>query len=173
MPLNIVLIEPEIPNNTGNIGRLVLATGSNLHLVKPLGFETDNKHLKRAGLDYWKHLSVNYYESCANFFEIHQDKKMALLSTHGTKPHWDIKFTDDIFLIFGKESIGLSKEITKTYKDKLFKIPMFDKHIRSLNLANAVSIIAYEGFKTIKTLKKLTILHNPKIESIEIWIFSF
>ncbi|RNC85159.1 MAG: tRNA (cytidine(34)-2'-O)-methyltransferase [Winogradskyella sp.] len=149
MPINIVLIEPEIPNNTGNIGRLALATGSNLHLVKPFGFEIDDKRLKRAGLDYWQHLDVTYYDSSADFFEIHKDKTMAFLSAHGTTSHWDIEFEDDIFLIFGKESVGLSKAITEKYKTQLFKIPMFSKNIRSLNLANAVSIVTYEALKHI------------------------
>ena len=111
MPLNIVLIEPEIPNNTGNIGRLALATGSRLHLVKPFGFEIDDKRLKRAGLDYWQHLEVIYYENKEEFFTKNADKKMAFLSSNGTKSHWDIQFTDDMFLVFGKESVGLPKPL--------------------------------------------------------------
>jgi len=109
MALNIVLIEPEIPNNTGNIGRLSLATGSNLHLVKPFGFEITKK------------------------------------------AHWSIDFTDNLFLVFGKESVGLPKNITNSYSENLFKIPMFSEHIRSLNLANAVSIVVYEGLKQLST----------------------
>ncbi|TCK66881.1 tRNA (cytidine/uridine-2'-O-)-methyltransferase [Winogradskyella wandonensis] len=149
MALNIVLIEPEIPNNTGNIGRLALATGSRLHLVKPFGFEIDDKRLKRAGLDYWQHLEVIYYDNVDAFFKINSDKKMAFLSSHGTKSHWDIKFEDDLFLVFGKESVGLSKEITEKHADQLFKIPMYSDNIRSLNLANAVSIIVYEGLRQL------------------------
>ena len=149
MPLNIVLIEPEIPNNTGNIGRLALASGSNLHLVKPFGFEIDDTRLKRAGLDYWKHLSVNYYENIDDFFSKHVDKKMVFLSSHGTKKHWDIDFEDDMFVIFGKESVGLPKYLIENYSSKLFKIPLFSNHIRSLNLANAVGIVIYEGLKQI------------------------
>jgi len=149
MALNIVLIEPEIPNNTGNIGRLALATGSRLHLVKPFGFEIDDKRLKRAGLDYWQHLDVIYYESVDEFFRINENKNMVFLSSHGTNSHWDIEFEDDLYLVFGKESVGLSKEITEKYEDQLFKIPMFSKHLRSLNLANAVSIITYEGLRQL------------------------
>ena len=149
MALNIVLIEPEIPNNTGNIGRLALATGSRLHLVKPFGFQIDDKRLKRAGLDYWQHLEVIYYENTDEFFSKNTDAKMVFLSSHGTQSHWDINFEDDMFLVFGKESVGLSKEITSTHTDKLFKIPMFSKHIRSLNLANAVSICVYEGLRQL------------------------
>ena len=147
MALNIVLIEPEIPNNTGNIGRLALASGSHLHLVKPFGFEINDTRLKRAGLDYWQHLSVTFYESIDDFFEINKDKNMSLLSSHGTKNHWEIPFENDMFLIFGKEFVGLPKTIIEKYSDKLFKIPLYSEHVRSLNLANAVSIVVYEGLK--------------------------
>lgn len=150
MPLNIVLIEPEIPNNTGNIGRLALATGSRLHLVKPFGFEIDDKRLKRAGLDYWQHLEVIYYESLDDFFKNNKDAKMIFLSSHGQQSHWDIDFSNDMFLVFGKESVGLPKTLTEKHLENLFKIPMFSEHIRSLNLANAVSIIVYEGLRQIK-----------------------
>lgn len=150
MPLNIALIEPEIPNNTGNIGRLALATGSRLHLVKPLGFEIDDKRLKRAGLDYWQHLEVIYYESKEEFFTINADKKMVFLSSHGTKSHWDIQFEDNLFLVFGKESVGLPKTLIEKHQTDLFKIPMYNYEIRSLNLANAVSIIVYEGLRQLR-----------------------
>ncbi len=149
MSLNIVLVEPEIPNNTGNIGRLALASGSNLHLVKPFGFEINDTRLKRAGLDYWPHVNITYYDSIDDFFRINADKNMVFLSSHGTKDHWDIPFEDDLFLIFGKESVGLPKSITEKNTDKLFKIPLYSPHIRSLNLANAVSIVIYEGLKHI------------------------
>lgn len=149
MPLNIVLIEPEIPNNTGNIGRLALATGSRLHLVKPFGFEIDDKRLKRAGLDYWQHLDVLYYENIEEFFTKNKTAKMVFLSSHGTKSHWDIKYENELFLVFGKESVGLSKTITKKHREQLFKIPMYSNKIRSLNLANAVSIITYEGLRQL------------------------
>ena len=149
MPLNIVLIEPEIPNNTGNIGRLALASGSNLHLVKPFGFEITDARLKRAGLDYWQHLNLHYYDSIEEFFRKNEDKKMVFLSSHGEKKHWDIEFEDDLFLVFGKESEGLPKTITEKYTDKLFKIPLYNEHVRSLNLANAVSIIVYEGLRQL------------------------
>ncbi|WP_111684418.1 tRNA (cytidine(34)-2'-O)-methyltransferase [Winogradskyella tangerina] len=150
MALNIVLIEPEIPNNTGNIGRLALATGSRLHLVKPFGFEIDDKRLKRAGLDYWQHLEVIYYESTEEFFSKNANAEMVFLSSHGTQSHWDITYKDNMFLVFGKESVGLTKPLIKKHEDKLFKIPMYSEHIRSLNLANAVSIIVYEGLRQLK-----------------------
>ena len=150
MPLNIVLIEPEIPNNTGNIGRLSLATGSKLHLVKPFGFEIDDTRLKRAGLDYWQHLSVTIYDSIEDFFNKNKNKKMVFLSSHAIKDHWSIDFEDDMFLIFGKESVGLPKDLIEKHSDKLFKIPLYSKHVRSLNLANAVSIVVYEGLKYLR-----------------------
>jgi tRNA (cytidine/uridine-2'-O-)-methyltransferase len=149
MAFNIVLIEPEIPNNTGNIGRLALASGSHLHLVKPFGFELNDKRLKRAGLDYWQYLSLTIYESVDDFFSIQKNKKMAFFSSHGDKNHWSIDFENEMFLIFGKESVGLSQEITKNNADKLYKIPLYSQHIRSLNLANAVGIVVYEGLKSI------------------------
>lgn len=149
MALNIVLIEPEIPNNTGNIGRLALATGSNLHLVKPFGFELSDKRLKRAGLDYWPHISLFTYESQDEFFRVHSDKKMAFFSSHGKKVHWSVPYEDDLFLIFGKESVGLPKELTEANEDMLYQIPLYSEHIRSLNLANAVSIAVYEGLRQL------------------------
>lgn len=150
MPFNIVLIEPEIPNNTGNIGRLALATGSRLHLVKPFGFEIDDKRLKRAGLDYWQHLEVIYYDSSEEFFSKNSDAEIVFLSSHGKQSHWNIQYTNHMFLIFGKESVGLSKPLIEKHQEKLFKIPMFSEHIRSLNLANAVSIIVYEGLRQLR-----------------------
>ncbi|SFJ49614.1 tRNA (cytidine(34)-2'-O)-methyltransferase [Olleya namhaensis] len=148
--LNIVLIEPEIPNNTGNIGRLALASGSTLHLVKPFGFELSDKRLKRAGLDYWKHLNVVMYDSVDDFFEINKDADFAFFSSHGTKSHWDIPFKDNQFLVFGKESAGLGSAIIEKHKDSLYKIPLYSEHIRSLNLANAVGIIVYEGLRKLQ-----------------------
>ncbi|WP_271765047.1 tRNA (cytidine(34)-2'-O)-methyltransferase [Aquimarina algiphila] len=147
MAYNIVLIEPEIPTNTGNIGRLSLASGSNLHLVKPFGFELSDKRVKRAGLDYWKHLSLNIYENIEDFFAIHKNKKMAFFSSHGEADHWSVDYEDDMFLIFGKESVGLPQNITQANLDRIYKIPIYNDHIRSLNLANAVSIVIYEALR--------------------------
>ena len=149
MGLNIVLIEPEIPNNTGNIGRLSLASGATLHLVKPFGFELSDSRVKRAGLDYWQHVDLKIYESVEEFFSTHSDKKKAFLSSHGTKSVYDIPFEDEMFLIFGKESVGLSDEIANKNSDNLYQIPIYSDHIRSLNLANAVSVVVYEGLRQI------------------------
>lgn len=150
MAYNIVLVEPEIHTNTGNIGRLSLASGSNLHLVKPFGFELSDSRLKRAGLDYWKHINLFTYESIDEFLEIHKDKEMAFLSSHGTQEYYDIGFKDELFLVFGKESKGLPKSITNKFESKLYNIPLFSENIRSINLANAVSIVVYEGIRNLR-----------------------
>jgi len=150
MPLNIVLVEPEIPNNTGNIGRLSLAAGCHLHLVKPFGFSLDDSRVKRSGLDYWKHVSLHIYENTEEFMEQHADKEMVFLSSHGYLPYWEIPFTEDLFFIFGKESVGLPLELIEAQSKRLYKIPIHDIHIRSLNLANAVSIVVYEGVRQLQ-----------------------
>ncbi|WP_339711940.1 tRNA (cytidine(34)-2'-O)-methyltransferase [uncultured Kriegella sp.] len=147
MPFNIVLIAPEIPNNTGNIGRLALATGSTLHLVKPFGFELDDKRLKRAGLDYWPHLSLCIYENLDDFLTQHKNKNMVFFSSHAEKSHWSINYKDGQFLVFGKESVGLPATLTESNRNELYKIPLYSEHVRSLNLANAVGIAVYEGLK--------------------------
>ena len=149
MGFNIVLIEPEIPMNTGNIGRLSLASGSVLHLVKPFGFELDDSRLKRAGLDYWKHINVKIYQGMDEFFSINNDKNMVYLSSSGEKNYCSIDYKEDMFLIFGKESVGLPKNIIAENSDKLYKIPIYSNHVRSLNLANAVSIVVYDGLRII------------------------
>ena len=149
MGFNIVLIEPEIPMNTGNIGRLSLATGSVLHLVKPFGFELDDSRLKRAGLDYWKHISVKIYEGIDEFFSKNNDKNMVYLSSSGEKNYCSIFYKEDMFLIFGKESVGLPKNIINENSNKLYKIPIYSNHVRSLNLANAVSIVVYDGLRNL------------------------
>ena len=150
MGFNIVLVEPEIPMNTGNIGRLSLASGSALHLVKPFGFQLDDKRLKRAGLDYWKHISVNIYENIEDFFLKNKEENMVYFSSSATKNYTTINFQDNMFFLFGKESVGLSKEITGKNSDHLYKIPIYSDHVRSLNLANAVSIVVYEGLRNLK-----------------------
>jgi len=150
MAFNIVLIEPEIPMNTGNIGRLSLASGSNLHLVKPFGFELDDSRLKRAGLDYWKHIPLIIYNSIDDFFSKNKGKNMAFFSSHAKQEYWSVDYADDLFLIFGKESVGLPRNLIKANADRLFKIPIFSTHVRSLNLANAVSVVVYEGIRSMR-----------------------
>ena len=149
MSLNIVLLEPEIPNNTGNIGRLSLASRSSLHLIKPLGFAIDDSRVKRAGLDYWKHVDLHIHESWNAFLEKHPNAELAFMSSHGKNDFYSIDFKEDMFLIFGKESVGLPKELLSNYTDKTFKIPMYSPHIRSLNIANSVGIVVFEGLRQL------------------------
>lgn len=149
MGFNIVLVEPEIPTNTGNIGRLSLASGSTLHLIKPFGFDITDSRLKRAGLDYWQHLDVRTYESLEDFMSTHRGAHFAFLSSKGNQSYCDIDYRDDMFFVFGKESVGLPKHLTDQHADRLYKIPILSKYIRSLNLANAVSIIVYEGLRNL------------------------
>jgi len=150
MGFNIVLFEPEIPNNTGNIGRLALATNSVLHLVGPLGFELTDSKLKRAGLDYWKYLSLQSYNNIEEFYSTNHNKNLIYLSSHATRSYYEISFEENMFLVFGKESQGLPKEIIERNHNNSFKIPMYSEKIRSLNLANAVSIVVYEGLRNLK-----------------------
>lgn len=150
MGFNIVLIEPEIPMNTGNIGRLSLGSGSTLHLVKPFGFELSDKRLKRAGLDYWKHIALFTYESIDDFFLKNKDSYFVYFSSHGTEDYYSIDYKDNMFLVFGKESVGLPKNILQENSDLVYNIPIYSPHIRSLNLANAVSIVVYEGIRNLK-----------------------
>jgi tRNA (cytidine/uridine-2'-O-)-methyltransferase len=149
MAFNIVLVEPEIPNNTGNIGRLSLASGSVLHLVKPFGFELSDTRLKRAGLDYWKHITVKIYESLDEFLALNKEKTMVFLSSTAEKSYVSIDYKEDLFFVFGKESVGLPKQLIADHTDKLFKIPIHSPHVRSLNLANAVSIVVFEGLRSL------------------------
>ena len=150
MALNIVLFEPEIPNNTGNIGRLSLAAGANLHLVKPFGFELDDSRVKRAGLDYWKHISLTIYESIEDFYTKNKGEKMIYFSSHASKEYWSADYEDGMFLIFGKESKGLPKQIIDLNFKDTYKILLFSDYIRSINLANAVGIVVYEGIRQLR-----------------------
>ncbi|AEL27687.1 tRNA (cytidine(34)-2'-O)-methyltransferase [Cyclobacterium marinum] len=150
MGLNIVLVEPEIPTNTGNIGRLSLGSGSALHLIKPFGFELSDKRLKRAGLDYWKHVPLFIYENIAEFYDKNEGKNFVYFSSHGKQDYCSIDYQEDMFLVFGKESTGLPTNIVEQNSDLVYNIPIFSPHIRSLNLANAVAIVVYEGIRAMK-----------------------
>ncbi len=146
--LNVVLIEPEIPQNTGSIGRLCLATGSTLHLVKPLGFSIDAQALRRAGLDYWEHLNVVIHESSDAFFQsLPKDSELVLVETRAGRSIYDVEFKRGTYLVFGKETTGLADWILNQYASSLARIPMFDARVRSLNLSNAVSICVYEAIR--------------------------
>lgn len=141
--LNIVLIEPEIPQNTGNISRTCAATGARLHLVKPFGFEINDKHLKRAGLDYWQYLDITYYESQAEFFEKNKGENFYFFTTKALHRHTEVSYPDKAFLVFGKETKGLDEELLLANRDQCVRIPMIEQ-ARSLNLSNAVAIATYE-----------------------------
>ena len=149
--LHVVLIEPEIPQNTGTIGRLCLATGSTLHLVKPLGFSIDAQALKRAGLDYWEHLKVFVHESSEEFFKsLPEDANKLLIETRAGQSIYEAEIKPGTYLIFGRETTGLADWILNRYSSDLARIPMFDARVRSLNLSNAVSIVVYEGVRQIQ-----------------------
>ncbi len=146
MNINIVLVEPEIPQNTGNISRTCAATNCSLHMVKPFGFEISDKHLKRAGLDYWQYLDVHYYENLAEFFEKNKGGNFYFMSTKGDKVYSEVNFKDGDFLIFGKESHGLPEPLLKENYDKTLRIPMYG-NLRSLNLSNSVALTLYEALR--------------------------
>jgi tRNA (cytidine/uridine-2'-O-)-methyltransferase len=147
---NIVLTRPEIPQNTGNIGRLCVSTGTRLHLIKPLGFSLDDNYVKRAGLDYWQHLDLETYESWNDFAEKNKDAEFYFFSTKAEKLFWDCPYEKDSFLIFGNESSGLPIEFYDIYKDKMYKMPMQGKFCRSLNLANTAAIALFEGLRLFR-----------------------
>ena len=141
--LNIVLVEPEIPANTGNIARTCAATGARLHLVKPFGFSLDDRHLKRAGLDYWHLLDISYYENLDEFFEKNKGGKFFYFTTKALNRHTDAEYEDNCYLVFGKETRGLPESLLVKNKESCVRIPMIEE-ARSLNLSNSVAIAAYE-----------------------------
>ena len=140
--LNVVLVEPEIPQNTGNIARTCAATGTRLHLIKPLGFEISDRYLKRAGLDYWQYLDLSIYENLDDFFQ-KNNGNFFYLSTKAQNLYTDIEYSGDTYLFFGKETAGLNEELLKANKERCLRLPMLEK-IRSLNLSNSVAIAVYE-----------------------------
>lgn len=147
MPMNIVLVEPEIPQNTGNIARSCRATGSTLHIVKPMGFSIDDKKLKRAGLDYWHELDIRYYENLEGFFAKCKGTYY-FCSTKAQKRHSEVQYCDGDYLVFGKETKGLPETLLHDRYDSCVRIPMLPG-IRSLNLSNAVAIVLYEALRQL------------------------
>ena len=143
MKINIVLHEPEIPQNTGNIARTCAATGASLHLIKPLGFEIDNAKLKRAGLDYWHALDIHYYDGLEDFFEKHPDADFWCFSTKAPRAYSEVAYPDECYLFFGKETKGLPEDFLLRNFDRCVRIPMRDG-LRSLNLSNSAAIAVYE-----------------------------
>ncbi len=143
---NIVLVEPEIPQNTGNIARTCAATGSRLHIVKPMGFAVDDKKLKRAGLDYWHLLGVQYYENLADFFAQHAGGRFFYATTKGLNIYAEAKFQDGDYILFGKETKGLPEDLLYKNREQCIRIPMISQ-ARSLNLSNSVAIVVYEALR--------------------------
>lgn len=160
--LNIVLVEPQIPQNTGNIARTCAATGARLHLVEPMGFKVDDAKLKRAGLDYWHLLDITYYKNLDEFFEKNSNGEFYYFSTKATEIYSQIKYPDNCYLVFGKETAGLPEELLYKNKEHCVRLPMInDSSARSLNLSNSVAIGAYEvlrqwNFPELLTKGKLT-----------------
>lgn len=157
--LNVVLLEPEIPANTGNIGRTCVATDTRLHLIEPLGFSLSEKALRRAGMDYWQELDVTTYVNYEDFLAKHPGAKLFFATTKARQVYSDAHFTDECYLIFGKESAGIPEEILKEHPDACVRIPMLGE-TRSLNLSNAVAVILYEalrqqGFAGLRTAGEL------------------
>lgn len=149
MPLNIVLVEPEIPHNTGSIARTCALTGTNLHLVKPLGFSVEDKYLKRAGLDYWHLVNIKYYDSLEELIEKYPDNDFYFATTKTDNLYTDFKYKDESFFVFGKETKGLKREILEKYSETTITIPMIDSIKRSLNLSNSANIILFEALRQL------------------------
>ena len=148
--LHIVLVEPEIPQNTGNIARTCAATGSELHLVKPLGFSIDDKSLKRAGLDYWPFVKLEVHESLAAFMEKYGDRRLYLATTKGKRLYTEVSFCDGDFLLFGRETRGLPADFISAHAAKTIRIPMSENtRTRSFNLANSANIILFEALRQL------------------------
>lgn len=150
MAINLVLFQPEIPPNTGNIARTCAVIGARLHLIKPLGFSIDDKSLKRAGLDYWDSMEVVVHENLEDFFEYSKGRDLFFSSTKASKLYTDVRYTDDCYIIFGRETSGLPKHVYEDYKEQLIKIPMRNvEKVRSLNLSNSAAIVAYEAMRQL------------------------
>ena len=157
--MNIILHQPEIPANTGNIGRTCVATGTSLHLIEPLGFRLNEKEIKRAGMDYWEHLNVTRYMNFEEFKQLHPNAKIWMATTKAKHVYTDVTFGPDDFIMFGKESAGIPEEILMGDKERCIRIPMLPQ-IRSLNLSNSVAIATYEvlrqhGFSQMQTVGEL------------------
>jgi len=144
--LNIVLLEPEIPQNAGNIARTCAATGSSLHMIKPFGFSVEDKYLKRAGLDYWHLVDIHYYENFEDFVSQNPEAKLFMATTKSKQTYVDVQYPKDAYIVFGKESAGIPEEILLEYKSTAVRIPMIDE-ARSLNLSNSVAIVVYEALR--------------------------
>lgn len=149
MALHVVLYQPEIPANTGNIARTCAATNTTLHLIRPLGFSTDDKMLKRAGLDYWEFVNVVYHDSLEELFEAYEKGQFFFITKFGQQPHTSFDYSDldeDYFFVFGRETSGLPKDLIQNNMDRCLRLPMTE-HVRSLNLSNTAAILVYEALR--------------------------
>ncbi len=144
--MNVVLFEPEIPANTGNIGRTCVATGTRLHLIEPMGFKLNEKRIKRAGLDYWKELDITVYDNYEDFLSRNPNGKIYMATTKAVHVYTQVNYEPDCFIMFGKESAGIPEEILLRNKERAVRIPMIGE-TRSLNLANSVAIVLYEALR--------------------------
>lgn len=146
--IHVALIEPEIPWNTGNVGRTCLAAGARLHLVRPFGFALNDAAVRRAGLDYWQHVNPTIYDSAEEFMQAAPKLGVPYaLETYGERSLYDCTFPEDVVLVFGRERLGLPPQVKEAYKDNCFQIPMFSEHMRSLNLSTSVAIAVYEAVR--------------------------
>ncbi|HEY3855773.1 MAG TPA: tRNA (uridine(34)/cytosine(34)/5-carboxymethylaminomethyluridine(34)-2'-O)-methyltransferase TrmL [Verrucomicrobiae bacterium] len=146
--MNVVLVEPEIPPNTGNVARLCAATGSTLHLIEPFGFTLDDKQLKRAGLDYWQHLKWHRWSDWPSFQkQLPTDARLWLVESHGERHYAKVPYEPNDYLVFGRETAGLPCAILDQYQDRWLRIPMFHAGVRSLNLSNCVALVVYEALR--------------------------
>ena len=169
MTNHIALFEPLIPANTGNISRTCAGTNTQLHLIEPLGFSTDDKQLKRAGLDYWDKVGIHYHENLDAFLEVVGDSPLYLISKFAEKVYSDVDFSDtskDHYFLFGKETTGLPKEFMQENREKALRIPMNDEHIRSLNLSNTANILIYEALRQqdFSGLERVHTYENDKLK---------
>ena len=150
MAIHVALFEPQIPANTGNIARTCAGTGTHLHLIEPLGFSTDDKMLKRAGLDYWQHVNITYHDGIEAFINAYPQGKFYFITKFGRENYSSFDYSnveEDIFFVFGKETKGLPREILERYPENCLRIPMDDQHIRALNLSNTAAILIYEALR--------------------------
>lgn len=149
LAIHVVLYQPEIPANTGNIARTCAATDTSLHLIRPLGFSTDDKALKRAGVDYWDFVNIHYYDSLDEFYEKNPEGDFYYLTKYGNKPHSDFDYSDsekNIYFVFGRETNGLPKEVIEKNRDHALRVPMTE-NVRALNLSNTAAILVYEALR--------------------------
>lgn len=169
MTNHIALFEPLIPANTGNIARTCAATNTHLHLIEPLGFKTDDKHLKRAGLDYWNDVNITYHANLEAFLEASKEGELFLVSKFANRTYSEVDYTDtekDYYFLFGKETTGLPEEFMREHEEKCIRLPMNDEHVRSLNLSNTAAIMIYEVMRQ-QSFNGLELQHHYENDKID------